>query len=72
MTRCLDDHGDGTCRGEVAFHSLDPGVTKAFPRCEFHWDKRLDQHAENMRRYPVHEPADFDPMFAGERWDDDY
>jgi hypothetical protein len=29
-------------------------------------------NAAARARYPVHAPADFDPTYAGERWDDDY
>jgi hypothetical protein len=44
---------------------------KAFPRCAFHQRKRLDQAEETMRKYPKLPPADFDPMYAGERWEED-
>jgi hypothetical protein len=30
------------------------------------------KHAETRRRYPSSAPADFDPSYAGERWDEDY
>ena len=47
-----------------------------FPRCENHYVEyaaRVDpKHAETRRRYPVSAPADFDPSYAGERWDEDY
>jgi hypothetical protein len=46
-----------------------------FPRCEKHYveyAERMDAvHAETRRRYPRSAPADFDPAYAGERWDDD-
>ena len=32
---------------------------------------RLDREDEIRRRYPQHQPADFDPTYAGERWDED-
>jgi len=44
---------------------------KAFPRCRHHQDIRLRQAEETMRKYPINAPADFDPMYAGERWDEE-
>jgi hypothetical protein len=43
-----------------------------FPRCEKHYEERLEVQRGIDERYPTHAPADFDPMYAGERWDDDY
>jgi hypothetical protein len=46
---------------------------RSFPRCERHWNERLDAQEEHDRRYPDSPlpPADFDPLYAGERWDEE-
>lgn len=69
---CLDHRGDGSCRGRVEYRMALSASGKSFPRCERHWGERLDREDEITARYPYHEPADFDPMCAGERWDDAY
>lgn len=45
---------------------------RSFPRCDRHWAERLEVQRGIEERYPYHQPADFDPYYAGERWDDDY
>jgi hypothetical protein len=69
---CLDDHGEGTCRGPVEYHSIDPGRTAAFPRCEKHWGDRLKSRENSIERYENSDvaPSWFDESYAGERWDD--
>lgn len=68
--RCLQ-HGPD-CQGEVEYHlNPDRDDLKTFPRCEFHQARRLEQAEETMRKYPINAPADFDPMYAGERWDEE-
>jgi len=67
--RCLDcgKYGD-----DVEWRTTpDRTDGKPFPRCEDCFEKRLDKAEETMNRYPVNAPADFDPMYAGERWNDD-
>ena len=73
MSECLNDHGENTCRGPVEFHSIDPGRTQAYPRCEHHWAERLAQRERSIERYADSDvpPSWFDPTLAGERWDDD-
>lgn len=68
---CLDDH-KGDCSGAVEFRMPLTATGKSFPRCDKHWDKRLDEQEKINQRYPYHAPADFDPSYAGERWDDEY
>lgn len=71
--RCLDA-GQDDCQGPVQYHSTDPGARPAFPRCDFHWLRRLDREAETRRKYGTEgsiPPADFDPAYAGERWDEE-
>jgi hypothetical protein len=50
------------------------GSGMAFQRCDHHWDLRLQREEELRQVYPDSPiaPAWFDPMAAGERWDDDY
>lgn len=66
---CLEENDE--CQGFVEYRMALSGTGKAFPRCEFHWDKRLEKQEEHNTRYPVMPPHDFDPGFAGERWDED-
>ena len=68
---CLDDAA-GDCEGEVAYRMALSGTGKSFPRCDKHWGERLDVQDGINQRYPEHQPADFDPSYAGEYWDDDY
>lgn len=68
---CIDDYGDGTCRGVVDYYDLS-GDGRTFPRCEKHLYEAIERVERAMERYPVTAPADFDPDYAGERWDDDY
>jgi hypothetical protein len=68
---CLDEGGPyGACSGEVEYRErISDG--KTFPRCEGHAEAWYERQAENARRYPVLAPSDFDPAYAGERWDED-
>ncbi len=70
---CLDDHGDGTCEGTVLFRLPLTESGRSFPRCAYHWNARLDEQERISERYPDSDvpPADFDPAYAGERWDED-
>lgn len=68
---CADGPGR-ECEGPVTWNSLDPGVRPANPYCRGHWYARCRRDQEIRERYPYHAPADFDPMYAGEYWDDDY
>ena len=69
--RCLDDHGRGTCRGEVLPRER-PRDGSAYPRCEGHWEVRRAEYARIDRDYPdsPNPPEWFDPTYAGEVWDD--
>lgn len=70
---CLNDYGDGTCRGPVEYRAPLSGTGRSFPRCDRHWGERLDAQEDINSRYPDSPiaPSDFDPSYAGERWDDD-
>jgi hypothetical protein len=62
------------CRGKVEFRMPLSGTGRAFPRCDHHWEKRLDTQERINRNYPDSPiaPAWFDPTAAGEHWDEDY
>lgn len=70
MPECMDRY-DGKCQGEVDFRMPLSATGCSFPRCDYHWGVRLDVQAGIDRRYPTHAPADFDPSYAGESWDDE-
>lgn len=66
--RCLE--GPDGCEGEVRYRW--PGYgERDWPRCQKHGDERVRREEEARERYPVHQPADFDPDYAGERWEED-
>lgn len=67
---CLE--GPDGCEGEVLYRW--PGYgERDWPRCEKHGEARVKREEEARERYPDSPcaPADFDPSYAGERWDDD-
>ena len=68
---CLD-RGRGDCSGDVEYRDALSATGVRFPRCDVHWEVRLHEQDKINERYPYHEPSDFDPSYAGERWSDDY
>lgn len=68
ILECLNANDD--CAGPVEYHSIDPGRTRAFPRCEAHWASRLASRENSIERYENSDvpPAWFDPTYAGEEW----
>lgn len=64
---------DESCSGAVEYRmSLSPsGVNH--PRCDRHWELRLDWQEQHIATYPDGDvpPAWFDPSYAGERWNED-
>jgi hypothetical protein len=69
---CLSE-GPTACSGAIEYHRL-PNAERAFPRCEKHWQQRVQEDEKHRQNYPDSPmaPGWFDPMNAGERWDDDY
>lgn len=67
---CLD--GPEGCDGPVEFRMALSATGRSFPRCDHHWQLRLIEQERITRTYPEQAPADFDPAYAGERWDDEY
>ena len=72
MEKLMCMNGPEGCRGPVKYRMPLSGTGESFPRCDGHWETRLDLEDELRERYPVHAPAGFDPYFAGESWDGDY
>lgn len=68
---CLNYGPD--CDGEVEFRMPLSGTGRSFPRCEKHWADRLEVQRGIDERYPdsPFPPADFDPTYAGEVWDEE-
>ena len=68
---CLEAGPD--CSGPVEYRMPLSGTGRAFPRCDAHWEKRLDTQEQINQRYPDSPipPPGFDPSYAGERWDED-
>jgi len=70
---CLDDRGENTCRGAVEYRFPMSGTGRSFPRCDKHFDAALASYERINNDYPDSDvpPAWFDPMAAGERWNED-
>lgn len=67
---CLD--GPNDCAGDVEYRiTPDREDMKAFPRCEAHFQRRLDQAERNLELMSDVAPTWFDPSYAGERWHED-
>lgn len=75
---CLDADPLGSdCKGPIEYRYALSGTGRSFPRCDKHWDERLVIQEGINQRYGhpdsnMGAPSDFDPLYAGERWDDDY
>jgi hypothetical protein len=67
---CLEAHTDA-CRGPVELRMPLSGTGRSFPRCTFHWERRLDLEDELNERYPAQPPSDWSPLDAGEAWDEE-
>lgn len=77
---CLDDH-QGDCRGPIEYHTTGQSL-KAWPRCEFHQDKRQARYDDPSSSERLADsdlpPSDFHRGWGGandvgEYWsEDDY
>lgn len=67
-----DDPENG-CDGKTELRAALSGTGIPYPRCDKHWAARLVLESELRQRYPDSDipPADFDPAYAGERWNED-
>jgi hypothetical protein len=68
---CIDGFGYD-CEGAVEYRMGLSATGRSFPRCEKHWQARLDREEGLRRRYPEQPPRDWSPLDAGESWDEDY
>lgn len=69
--KCIDGH-KGDCLGVTEYRESLSGTGTPIPRCDHHWAERLDEQDLINERYPTFAPSDFDPTYAGERWEEDY
>lgn len=67
---CIQAH-ERTCAGPVELRLPLSGTGVPFPRCDRHWQERLELQRELDERYPVQPPAGWSPLDAGESWDED-
>lgn len=69
---CIDSWEDDPCEGTVEYRIPLSATGESYPRCDQHWAERYDYEMALRQRYPVNAPSDFDPLYAGESWDEDY
>jgi hypothetical protein len=67
LCRLADEH----CEGAVEYRFALSPTGRQFPRCDHHWALRLNEQERINATYPTLQPADFDPFYAGERWDEE-
>lgn len=67
---CIESHTEA-CSGPVEYRMPLSGTGKSFPRCDRHWQLRLDREQQLRERYPARPPRDWSPLDAGEAWDED-
>lgn len=71
---CLD--GPSGCEGEIFERPTMSGSGDTYPRCDKHYEAYVERLTPVMddirRRYPEQAPADFDPFYSGEQWNEDY
>lgn len=68
---CMETH-KGNCAGPVELR-LRSSDWKEFPRCDAHAEAWFAEQERIQRTYGgASAPSDFDPAFAGERWDEDW
>lgn len=66
---CLD--GPEGCSGAIEYRTALSPSGRAFPRCDKHWEARLDKEDASFSWRSVAAPSWFDPSYAGESWDED-
>lgn len=78
---CLSEEGGlgHACEGPVEYRMALSGTGISYPRCDYHWQKRLEEQERLNVDYPDSPipPAWFHDCGGGvneygERWDDDY
>lgn len=72
---CLDfDMNEpSACSGPVELRMPLSPSGRSFPRCDAHWSERLAMQEAHDVKYPNSDvpPLWFDPLAAGERWNED-
>lgn len=68
---CLEHGSD--CAGAVEYRYPLSGTGIPFPRCDHHWDLRLDRHERDTARLPDSPcpPEWYDESACGEAWDEE-
>lgn len=65
---CLD--GPQGCEGPVEYRYALSATGVSYPRCDRHWAERVEEQERITARYPQTAPRDFDPLYAGESWEE--
>lgn len=71
---CIEGGGiPSRCQGPVEMR-FGYGLKGSYARCLGHFDDYMERAQITQERYPdsPNPPADFDPTYAGEHWDEDY
>lgn len=68
---CVQSFNEQGCRGGVQYRTPLSATGRSYPRCDRHWDARLQLEAELNQRYPATPPPDWSPLDAGEAWDEE-
>jgi hypothetical protein len=69
---CIQDH-TGECDGPVEYRMPLSPTGVSYPRCEKHWEDRLELEDGLRERYPEQPPEDWSHYDAGEYWsEEDY
>ena len=68
--QCVNWGDETGCVGPIEYRMPISGTGRSFPRCDKHWQTRLDHEEGLRRRYPEQPPADWSPDDAGEAWDE--
>ena len=70
---CLQSSDPDGCAGAVEYRLPLSGTGRSFPRCDRHWEQRLDLEHGLRERYPETPPTGWSPADAGEAWsEEDY
>lgn len=75
LIECIESPGGGEkCGGDKPEYRFGYGLKGSYVRCGKHFDAYMARAKASRRRYPDSDlaPTDFDPTYAGERWDEDY
>ena len=66
---CMNE--DEQCAGPILLREALSPTGVRHPRCEAHWEQRLEVEAGIAERYPVRAPQGWSPLDAGEVWEED-